>query len=106
MDGQIWLIIGAMALVTAIPRLLPYFIINKRSLQAPVKNWLKLLPIVIFASMIAPPLLTENNTFAPLAHLTDLVAVALAGVIAFFTRNLAFSLGGAVAVLLAAEYLL
>ncbi|WP_449241198.1 AzlD domain-containing protein [Desulfoscipio gibsoniae] len=105
MDTQIWLIIIGMTLATAIPRLLPYYVINKRPLSAAVQKWLKLLPTVIFASMIAPPLLTDSGAFAPLAHLTDLTAVILAGLIAYFTRNLAFSLGSAVVALLAAQYL-
>ncbi|SFQ99257.1 AzlD domain-containing protein [Desulfoscipio geothermicus] len=105
MDAKIWLIIGGMALVTAIPRLLPYYILNKTNLSQPVRKWLKLLPTVIFASMITPPLLVEGNSLAPQAHVTDLVTVLAAGIIAYFTRNIAFSLAGAITVLLVIQYL-
>lgn len=101
---KIWLIIVGMTLVTAIPRMMPYFIMNKKALSEPLRAWLKLLPTVIFASMIAPPLLVDSGVLDPLAHLSDLAAVLAAGVIAYFTRNIAFSLGSAVTVLLVIQY--
>lgn len=96
MGEKIWLIIGGMAIVTFVPRVIPFIIIKGEKLPAPVKEWLRLLPIVIFASMVAPPLLTEGTKLAPSQHLGEIVVVLAGAATAHFTQKVPLSLGAAV----------
>ncbi|MCF8011843.1 MAG: AzlD domain-containing protein [Clostridiales bacterium] len=96
MDTKIWLIIAGMAVVTFIPRIFPFFLINGNNLPPVLKEWLRLLPIVIFASMITPPLLLNKGSINPGAHLEEIIVVLTAAVTAYFTKKIPLCLGAAV----------
>lgn len=100
MGPEIWMIIGGMAVVTFVPRVLPFFIIDGEKLPPVVKEWLRLLPIVIFAGMVAPPLLTDGTQLAPAKHLGQISVVLTGAVVAYFTKKIPVSLGAAVVLLL------
>ncbi len=105
MGQEIWIIIVGMALVTFIPRVIPFFIISGEKMHPALKEWLRLLPIVIFASMIAPPLLTGDGQIAVTEHLREIGIVLTGAIVAYFTKKIPLSLGAAVIALFLINFL-
>lgn len=104
MEKEIWLLIAGMALVTVIPRIIPFFFIKGDKLPPAAREWLRLLPIVIFTSMIAPPLLTAGTDLSPAKHLEEMAVVATGGVVAFLTKKIPAALAAAVCTFLLVSF--
>ena len=105
MGQEVWIMIAGMAVVTSIPRILPFFIIDGEKLPPVLKEWLRVLPIVIFAGMISPPLLTSGGQIAPAEHLSEMAVVLTGAIVAYLTRKIPLSLGAAVIVLLLINFI-
>ena len=96
----LWLLLG-MGLVTYLPRMLPLLLLADRQLPQGVRDWLALVPPAVLAALIAPALLV-NGASHSLAFKPELLATIPTLLVAWRTR----SLGGAVAIGMAAFWLL
>lgn len=105
MGQEIWIIIAGMAIVTFVPRVIPFFVIDGEKLPPVIKEWLRLLPIVIFAGMVAPPLFTTGNSLNPAQNIDQIIVVLTGAVVAYFTKKIPLSLGTAVIVLLLINFI-
>ncbi|MCA0969704.1 AzlD domain-containing protein [Halobacillus litoralis] len=73
----IWMIIG-MAIVTAIPRLLPAFIVGKVSFPKWIDRWLNAIPYAALGALIFPGILTVQPDAPQVGVIAGLVGVLLA----------------------------
>ncbi|WP_181349272.1 AzlD domain-containing protein [Thalassobacillus sp. CUG 92003] len=72
-----WIIIG-MAVVTAIPRMLPAFIIDRVTFPDWVNRWLNAIPYAALGALIFPGIMTVKDNAPHVGIIGGLVAVALA----------------------------
>ncbi|SFG59155.1 Branched-chain amino acid transport protein [Halobacillus alkaliphilus] len=73
----IWMIIG-MALVTAIPRVLPAFIVDIVSFPKWVDRWLNAIPYAALGALIFPGILSVKPEGPQIGIIAGLTAVLLA----------------------------
>ncbi|MCA1012130.1 AzlD domain-containing protein [Halobacillus halophilus] len=73
----IWMIIG-MALVTAIPRVLPAFIVDIVSFPKWVDRWLNAIPYAALGALIFPGILSVKPEAPQIGVIAGLTAVLLA----------------------------
>ncbi|ASF38675.1 MULTISPECIES: AzlD domain-containing protein [Halobacillus] len=73
----IWMIIG-MALVTAIPRVLPAFIVDIVSFPKWVDRWLNAIPYAALGALIFPGILSVKPEAPQIGIIAGLTAVLLA----------------------------
>ncbi|MFZ0369984.1 MAG: AzlD domain-containing protein [Halobacillus sp.] len=73
----IWMIIG-MALVTAIPRILPAFIVDIVSFPKWVDRWLNAIPYAALGALIFPGILSVKPEAPQVGIIAGLTAVLLA----------------------------
>lgn len=76
-DAQLVLLVGGMALVTYLPRLLPFLITPKRKYPAKVQQFLSYLPFAILGALIFPGVLSSTGDTAS-AVVGMMVALILA----------------------------
>jgi branched-subunit amino acid transport protein len=86
LNKNLWIVIGGMALVTVLPRLLPILLLPGRRLPPIVKRWLSLIVPAILSALLFPDLffmrdttsatldLSTSNTFLRASIPTFLVA--------------------------------
>lgn len=55
------LLIGGMALVTYIPRVLPLWFLSSRSLHPSFMRWLEMIPPAVLAALLAPSLFLHKD---------------------------------------------
>ena len=60
-ESQILLLIGLMALVTAVPRVMPVALLGGRALPPAFETWLKYVPVAVLSALLVPELLLRNN---------------------------------------------
>lgn len=72
----IWLIIG-MAVVTAIPRFLPVFIVDMVAFPKWVDRWLNAIPYAALGALIFPGILTVKPDAPQVGIIAGLVGVVL-----------------------------
>ncbi|WP_025715934.1 AzlD domain-containing protein [Paenibacillus sp. 1-18] len=82
----LYIIIGGM-IVTAIPRIIPFVVLQKLALPRPVLQWLSYIPICIFTALVMENLLvrTENSV---ILNGQVLIAVLPTLVTALWSKNL------------------
>ncbi|MGP4076487.1 AzlD domain-containing protein [Halobacillus sp. K22] len=73
----IWMIIG-MAVVTAIPRVLPAFIVDMISFPKWVDRWLNAIPYAALGALIFPGILSVKPEAPQIGVIAGLTAVLLA----------------------------
>ncbi|MDR1379202.1 MAG: AzlD domain-containing protein [Synergistaceae bacterium] len=92
MDKSLWIIIGGMALVTVLPRLLPIMLLSGRRLPLAVARWLSLIVPAILSALLFPELLFTRDaaarTFALSASNTFLMASVPTFFVAWKTKSL------------------
>lgn len=86
-------IIIGMAIVTAIPRLIPVFIVDKVSFPNWVNRWLNAIPYAALGALIFPGILTVK----PDQPLVGLIGGGIALLLAFIGLNIIFVVLGAIA---------
>lgn len=84
MNGEIWLIIIGMALVTYIPRALPAVIVDKIKFPPRVEKFLRLIPYTAMAALIFPGIITVD----PDRLYIGISGAAAAGLLAWFKKPL------------------
>ena len=57
----IFLTILGMALVTALPRILPVWLLADRELPAVIERWLKFVPVTVLSALLLPTLLMPEG---------------------------------------------
>lgn len=92
---MIWWIILGMFVVTYIPRMLPMVFTKDLVFPPLVERWLGYIPYAALAALILPGVLGVVPDY-PWA---GLAAALAAGLVAWFTSSILFSLVGAVAIL-------
>jgi branched-subunit amino acid transport protein len=60
-QGQIFLTILGMTLVTYLPRLLPVWLLSRRELPEVIAAWLRYVPAAVLAALLFPSLLVEGQ---------------------------------------------
>ncbi|MEG2140693.1 MAG: AzlD domain-containing protein [Bilophila sp.] len=58
---DLFLCIGGMAVVTAIPRILPITLLSGRALPPLLTRWLSFVPVSVLAALLAPELLLSDG---------------------------------------------
>lgn len=61
MVSDLFLCIAGMALVTALPRVLPITLLAGRTLPPMLMRWLSFVPVSVLAALLAPELLFSNG---------------------------------------------
>ncbi|WP_082234745.1 AzlD domain-containing protein [Halobacillus massiliensis] len=87
----IWMIIG-MAVVTAVPRFLPAFIVDKINFPLWVDRWLNAIPYAALGALIFPGVLTVK----PDAPQIGIIAALIAGLLAWLRLNVIIVVAGAI----------
>ncbi|NLL36434.1 MAG: AzlD domain-containing protein [Fretibacterium sp.] len=92
MTREIFEIIAGMALVTALPRILPVLFLAERAMPPRLERWLKLIAPAILAALLTPELLLDRSGEAPRLFLSlqnhPLLAALPTFFIAWRTRSL------------------
>ncbi|MEC0180633.1 AzlD domain-containing protein [Paenibacillus peoriae] len=82
----LYIIIGGM-IVTAIPRIIPFVVLQKLALPKPVLQWLSYIPICIFTALVMENLLVRTDTSVTLNGQV-LIAVLPTLATALWSKNL------------------
>ncbi|OAZ41983.1 AzlD domain-containing protein [Paenibacillus polymyxa] len=82
----LYIIIGAM-IVTAMPRIIPFVVLQKLTLPKPVLQWLSYIPICIFMALVMENLLVRTEISVTLNGQV-LIAVLPTLVTALWSKNL------------------
>lgn len=88
----LYIIIG-MAIVTALPRIIPTFIVDKFEFRDWMNRWLQAIPYAALGALIFPGILTVKAGEPHVGLIGGLVAVVLA----YFGLNVMFVVIGAIA---------
>lgn len=88
----IYIIIG-MAIVTALPRVIPAFIVDKFEFRDWMNRWLQSIPYAALGALIFPGILTVKAGEPHIGLIGGLVAIVLA----YFGLNIMFVVIGAIA---------
>lgn len=91
---DIFLCIGGMTLVTAIPRILPITLLAGRTLPPLLTCWLSFVPVSVLAALLAPELLLSGGTLNISTGNLFLLAALPTLLVSWFTKSFV----GAVAV--------
>lgn len=95
----VWIIIG-MAVVTAGPRLLPAWLLDRVKPSPTIEAWLAHVPYAVLGALIFPGILTVN----PERPLIGLGAGAVAAVLAWLRLHMLVVIGAAMAVVMAVRW--
>ena len=87
-NSWIFLVILMSAVVTWIPRILPFVLVKYRDLPDPVLRFLKYLPIAIIFALILSSLVEGKAGQLPQVRWLDLVATIPTMMVAFRYKNL------------------
>ena len=87
-NSWIFLVILTSAVVTWIPRILPFVLVKYRGLPDPVLRFLKYLPIAIILALILSSLVEGKLGQLPQVRWVDLVATIPTMIVAFRYKNL------------------
>ena len=87
-NSNIFMAILASALVTWIPRILPFLLVKYKGLPAPVTRFLKYLPISIIFALVLSSLVDGKIGNLPQLHWLDLVVTIPSLFVAFRYKNL------------------
>ncbi len=83
-----WLLIALMALVTYLPRWLPFALAGKVHLPAPLERALDFVPIAVLTSIIAQTALVRDGTLDISPNNYHAIAALIAFAVALLTRRL------------------
>lgn len=81
------LLIGC-ALVTFIPRAIPFLLARNFTISAPVEKWLSYLPVCIFTGLIIESLLESSGSNSISINLEVLLATIPTIIVAFLSKSL------------------
>jgi branched-subunit amino acid transport protein len=105
-NKDLWLVIGGMALVTVLPRLLPILLLPGRRLPPIVEHWLSLIAPAILSALLFPDLLFIHDAASVTFALSDSNIFLMASIPTFLTAWKTKSLHKTVIVGMAAVALL
>ncbi|MFO7172492.1 MAG: AzlD domain-containing protein [Bacillota bacterium] len=88
LDPQVLLVIGGMALVTALPRILPLVLLSRFALPHWLMRWLAYIPVAVLAALLARELFVPEGRLLGLANNLGLWATLPTLAVALLTRNL------------------
>ncbi|MBO1002088.1 AzlD domain-containing protein [Pseudogracilibacillus auburnensis] len=83
----LWIIIGT-AVVTFIPRVLPFIILSRLDLPEWVLKWLEYVPIAVMAALLAQEVLIYDNELSFSFQNLKLLAIVPTFITAIITRSL------------------
>ncbi len=63
-QGQIFVTIVGMLVVTYLPRVLPLWLFSSRTLPPLVVTWLRYVPVAVLSAMLLPSLVLDEGQFA------------------------------------------
>jgi len=83
------LLLFLMALVTFIPRYMPFVILSRRRIPEVMKTWLSYVPVAVLSSLLAPAIFAPAGTLSfSLTANPFLWASIPLFIIAYYTKNL------------------
>lgn len=83
----LWIIIGT-AVVTFIPRVLPFIILSRLDLPEWVLKWLEYVPVAVMAALLAQEVLIYENELSFSFQNLKLLAIVPTFITAIITRSL------------------
>ncbi|MFD2130743.1 AzlD domain-containing protein [Pseudogracilibacillus auburnensis] len=83
----LWIIIGT-AVVTFIPRVLPFIILSRLDLPEWVLKWLEYVPVAVMAALLAQEVLIYDNELSFSFQNLKLLAIVPTFITAIITRSL------------------
>ena len=86
-DVTVLLIIIGCAIVTIIPRIIPFVVVRKMKLPEKVTKWLSFIPVCIFTALIIDSFIVETEAFISIDWRVLLTIVPTL-LIAIWTKNL------------------
>lgn len=89
-DLTIFLIILGCAIVTIIPRVIPFLVVRNVKLPVVVTKWLSFIPVCIFTALIIDSIIIENETFIAIDW-SVLNAIIPTLIIAIWTKSLSIT---------------
>ena len=93
---SILILILLMAVVTALPRLAPFWLISGRKFSPFLQRWLGLVPVTVLAAMAGPDLLLRGGHLF-LTPANDYLWAGLASLaVGIWRRNLALTVGAGI----------
>lgn len=102
---MILLIILGCAVVTVIPRIVPFIVVRNMKLPEKVTKWLSFIPICIFTALIIDSIILENETFISIDWRV-LLAIVPTLLIAIVTKNLSVTVIVGIVCMAAIRYFL
>jgi branched-subunit amino acid transport protein len=82
-----WVIVGS-AVVTLIPRVLPFLFMRRVRMPVFVQKWLSYIPVCLFSALIVQGVLEQQGRGLLSVVWSDLMALAVSLAVAFKTRSL------------------
>jgi len=93
---KVMLLIFGMALVTALPRMLPAWLLDRARPTAPIEAWLSHVPYAVLGALIFPGIMSVHPDYP----LVGLAAGVAAVIVAWRGLHMLFVIGTAIAVVL------
>lgn len=88
---SILLIIVGCALVTVIPRIIPFIVIRKVELPDKLVRWLSYIPICIFTALIVDSVIIQDSSSLLSIDWTVVIAILPTLLVAVWTRSLSWT---------------
>lgn len=85
-----WLLIGC-ALVTLIPRILPFILVKRMELPEVFMKWLSYIPVCILTALIVDEMLIHTNSGHIQLNVLALIAAVPTIVVAFISKSLSLT---------------
>ncbi|WYP28093.1 AzlD domain-containing protein [Alkalihalobacillus sp. FSL W8-0930] len=85
-----WIIIGC-ALVTLLPRILPFIFVRQFELPDPFLRWLTYIPVCILTALVMDELLLDSEFGAVHINATAVMAIVPTLIVALTTKSLSFT---------------
>lgn len=85
-----WILVGS-ALVTLLPRILPFIFVRQFELPGPFLRWLSYIPVCILTALVVDELLLESEIGAIHLNTTALIAIIPTLIVALATKSLSLT---------------
>lgn len=96
----VWIIVG-MAVVTAVPRMLPAWLLERARPSPAIEAWLSHVPYAVLGALIFPGIMTVR----PEQPAVGLAAGVIAALLAWWRAHMLIVIGAAIAVVMALKAL-
>lgn len=93
-NNFLFMILG-MVVVTFIPRTLPLFLLGNKELPESIVHWLSFIPAAVLSALLAPSILIKDGSLYLSLENTALLAFFPTLLLAYKTKNIFYTVSGA-----------